>query len=148
MAVPKVVINPGLSIQFTGQSPAIGSPTNIITPGQVSYQASAFLYEAYFPATIAGNTIAFNPIGVNYVPVVYVRNVDPINQLTVQLTTIGGGGTLGFQLTQNGFVFLFTPVSSTVGPGVGGIDSTTGLKVFNGTPAVSGTCACEIFLAV
>lgn len=146
MSLPKVVITPGLSISFVGQSPAIGSPTNIITPGASTYTASAFLYEAYFPATVAGNTFAFNPIGVNYVPVVYVRNVDPINQLTLNLTTIGGGTTLTFQLTQNGFFFLFTPVSSTIGPGVGGIDSVVGLKVLNA--ASTGTCSCEIFMAV
>ena len=118
----------------------------MIAPGQGSYTATATFYESYLPASTAGITIAFSPIGVNYIPIVYVKNVDASNLLLVNLLPVGGGGGFGFQLQTGGYIFLFNPISKGVGPGVGGIDSGVGLKVTNA--ASSGTCACEIFLAV
>jgi hypothetical protein len=140
-----VTIIPGVSIQFTGQAIS-NAPVNIVTPGAVSYTAKVTFYESYFPAGTLVTTIPFNPTGVNYIPVVYVKNVDPSNQLIVTLTTIGGGGALSFFLTQNGFLFIFNPISAILGPGIGGIDSSVGLKVQNAS--TSGTCACEIFMAI
>jgi hypothetical protein len=136
-----ITIIPGLTLSLTDTSlPAPGSPANIITPGfQKGFNATFTLYRAALftnSNSAVVNTPLPRPDGGNFIPIVYVKNIDPSNPVLIQYSLVGLGQTFSMQLIPGAFFFLWNPVGQIAGTGIGGIDTSTGIGIQAVAPAV------------
>ncbi len=144
---PVIVINPGLQISLTDTT-VVGGPATIITPGQSAFTASFTLFRApvYTTSNVTALQIPFvRPDPGNFIPIVYVRNIDPANPVVITIPTIGGVGIYSTSLFPGSYFFQWIPVGQQQGQGVAGIEPTLGIGIQAVAPTVF--VPVEIFYA-
>lgn len=142
-----ITITPGMSISLQDTS-VLNSQPLIITPGQIPFKSTftSFLAPLFTNSNTAFlNTPLQRPDGANFIPIFYVRNIDPTNPVFVQFSLIGLGATFAMQLFPSNYLFFWNPVGAGPGAGVGGIDQSTGVGIKAVAPAVN--TPVELFYA-